>query len=59
MKRILFVLSIIFIILTFAGAAYVILNNGTVNAGYAVIPMLFSITTSTCYRQIKSSGKDT
>ncbi|MGN0607419.1 MAG: hypothetical protein ACI4JM_12955 [Oscillospiraceae bacterium] len=29
-----------FIVLTFVGAGYVILNHGEPNAGYAVVPML-------------------
>ena len=32
-------LSIIFMILTFVGAGYVLINHGQVNAGYAVVPM--------------------
>ena len=39
-KKIYFSLSILFIILTFIGAVYVLLNRGQVSAGYAVIPML-------------------
>lgn len=39
MKTLLFALTIIFIILTFVGAGYVLMNKGTVNAGYATIPM--------------------
>lgn len=35
------IMSIIFMILTFLGAGYVLLNHGRVNAGYAVIPMCF------------------
>ena len=35
------ILSFIFMILTFIGAGYVLLNKGQVNAGYAVIPSLF------------------
>lgn len=35
------IMSIIFMILTFVGAGYVLLNHGLVNAGYAVIPMCF------------------
>ena len=35
------IMSIIFMILTFVGAGYVLLNHGRVNAGYAVIPMCF------------------
>ena len=41
MKRNIFlVLQIAFILLTFIGAGYVILNDGEPNAGYAVVPML-------------------
>ena len=43
MKKILLILSIVFIILTFIGGGYVIVHRGTVNAGYAVIPMLFAL----------------
>ena len=38
----LLVLSIIFTILTFAGAIYVLTSHGTANAGYAVVPMVNS-----------------
>ena len=34
------VLQIAFVVLTFVGAGYVILNHGEPNAGYAVVPML-------------------
>lgn len=41
MKRNIFlVLQIEFIVLTFVGAGYVVLNHGEPNAGYAVVPML-------------------
>ena len=40
-KRFALIMSIIFMILTFVGAGYVLLNHGLVNAGYAVIPMCF------------------
>ena len=33
------IISILFMILTFVGAGYVLINHGQVNAGYAVIPM--------------------
>ena len=39
MKKVALALSIIFIILTFVGAGYIIYNGGKVNAGYAVVPM--------------------
>ena len=35
------ILTLVFVILTFIGAAYVLINKGTVNAGYAVVPSLF------------------
>lgn len=43
MKKIVLILGIIFLILTFAGACYVLINRGQVNAGYAVIPALWTI----------------
>lgn len=43
MKNVFLIITIIFIIFTFCGAAYVILKKGTVNAGYACVPMLFSL----------------
>ena len=43
MKNILFGLSILFIILTFIGAIYVLKSGGEMNAGYAIIPMIFTI----------------
>lgn len=50
MKKLLLVLSIIFVILTFAGAGYVLLNKGTVNAGYACVPMIFTLMFIEAYR---------
>ena len=43
MKKILCMLSIIFTVLTFVGAIYVISTEGEANAGYAVIPMVFTL----------------
>lgn len=37
-KKLALTLSVVFIILTFIGAGYVLLNNGKVNAGYACVP---------------------
>ena len=53
MKKIALALSIIFIILTFAGVAYVLYNRGQGNAGYAVVPMVFSLTFTSYYRNKK------
>ena len=43
MKKLLLILSVILTILTFAGAIYVLTSNGTANAGYAAVPLLFDI----------------
>ena len=42
-KKIFRILSFVFCILTFIGAGYVLINKGEANAGYAVIPSLFSV----------------
>lgn len=52
-QTILFVLTIIFIALTFCGAIYVLMNHGAVNAGYAVVPMVFALAFGSWYRQLK------
>ena len=41
--KIYFILLVIFTIFTFAGAIYVISNDGEPNAGYACIPMVFGL----------------
>ncbi len=53
MKNILLVLTITFIILTFLGAAYVLMNHGTVTAGYIVVPMVFGLAFGGWYYQFK------
>lgn len=50
MKKIAFVLSIIFTVLTFVGAVYVLINHGQVNAGYACIPMVLAIASHVGYK---------
>ena len=52
-QTILLVLTIIFIALTLGGVIYVLMNHGTVSAGYAVIPMVFALTFGNWYRQLK------
>lgn len=51
MKKFALVMSIIFTVLTFAGAGYVIYNGGNVNAGYAVVPMIFALVSIVFYRK--------
>ena len=41
-EKIFRILTLVFTVLTFIGAGYVLINKGEVNAGYAVIPSLFS-----------------
>ena len=53
MKKAALVLSVIFIILTFIGAGYVLYNRGRVNAGYAVIPFIFALVSVAFYRNRK------
>ena len=54
MKKLLLIFSILLTILTFAGAFYVFLSNGTANAGYAAIPMLFDVVCIGGYRAYKN-----
>ena len=53
MRKLALIVGIIFLILTFAGGGYVIINHGEVNAGYAVIPSLFTIICFGYYRKKK------
>lgn len=50
----LLVLSIIFTIMTFAGAIYVLQSHGREYAGYAVIPMLISLVCIIGYKTCKN-----
>ncbi|MFV0497325.1 MAG: hypothetical protein ACK5L0_04015 [Candidatus Fimivivens sp.] len=43
MKELLLGLSAIFALLTFIGMIYVLTSDGRINAGYSIIPMLFSL----------------
>ena len=46
-KKIALISGIIFLLLTFAGVSYVLINQGQKNAGYAVIPGLWAVI---CFR---------
>ena len=52
-KKLALTLSVVFIILTFIGAGYILLNNGKINAGYACIPMAFALIFVSFYRKYK------
>ncbi len=56
-QKIFRILSFVFCILTFIGAGYVLINKGEVNAGYAVIPSLFSVIFSQLSINEKSKNK--
>ena len=59
MKKVFLILSIIFIALTFVGAGYVLLNKGTVNAGYACVPMVFALASTFAYRSKRTKWANT
>lgn len=52
------VMSILFIILTFIGAGYVMLNHGQVSAGYAVVPMGMTLAFLSVYRDSKKKDEE-
>ena len=54
MKKLLLVLAIVFIVLTFVGAIFVLTSYGTANAGYAVIPMVIALACLAGYRTYKN-----
>ena len=57
MKKLLLILSIIFCVLTFAGAVLVLTPRGEYNAGYAVIPMVIALACFTGYRRYANKNK--
>lgn len=58
MKKLMFIFSIVFIMLTLVGASYVLINGGTVNAGYAVVPMTLALACSSGYKSFKNKDID-
>lgn len=54
MKTFTFILTIVFVILTFCGAGYVLVNHGQANAGYALVPMVFALASLVAYRNQKN-----
>lgn len=53
MKKMSLILGIVFLILTFVGGGYVLANQGQVNAGYAVVPGLWTMICFGFYRSKK------
>lgn len=58
MKKFLFILSAVFVILTFVGISHVLINKGTVSAGYAVVPMVMALACSSAYKTSKKKAHD-
>lgn len=56
MKKFALIMSIFFMILTLIGAGYVLINDGHVNAGYAIIPMLIFYAWTGIYSRQKKKG---
>ena len=54
MRKMFLILSILFTILTFAGAIYVLTSKGVANAGYAVMPMILTLGCFTLYKTLKT-----
>lgn len=52
--KIYFTLLLLFTILTFAGAIYVISNDGEPNAGYACVPMLLGFVFGGLFHQARN-----
>lgn len=57
MKKLLLCLTIVFGLVGLAGVAYVLVRKGEVNAGYAVIPMLFCIICGLGYAELRNRDK--
>jgi len=53
MKKLLLVLALIFSVLGFVGAIHVLSSGGEANAGYAVIPLVFSLIFQQAWRAKK------
>ena len=58
MKKLLFILMILFGIIGFIGAGYVLYTGGKASPGYGLIPMLFCLTCSQGYIALKKKDKD-
>lgn len=56
MKKVLFITTLFFVLLSFVGAGYVFYTDGQANAGYAVIPLIFALVCAGGYLVLK---KDT
>lgn len=53
MKRFWLFCGVVFLVLTFLGAGYVLYRRETVSAGYAAVPMVLALASLAGYRQKK------
>ena len=51
-RIVLLILTLLFAVLCFIGAGYVLKSGGEVNAGYAVVPMCLCLCCSVCLQSI-------
>ena len=56
-QKIYFIGLLIFTVITFIGAGYVISNGGVPNAGYAVIPMGIAVAFSSLFQFERNKNK--
>lgn len=52
MRKLVFVFWVLFTVLTVAGAMYVVRKGGAVSAGFAGVPMIFSLVFGSIYRML-------
>ena len=57
LRIILAVLTVVFAVLCFIGAGYVLANGGEVNAGYAVVPMCLCLCCSVFLQRINRKNR--
>ncbi len=58
MRKILLVFSIVFTVLTLAGIVYVLVSHGQKNAGFAIIPAVFTIAFVTAWKKQPPNKND-
>jgi hypothetical protein len=54
-KTLFLVLSVVFAVLAFCGAGYIVYTDGRANAGYACVPMVLELICAGCYRKFKNN----
>ena len=58
MKKVLLILTLVFGVLTFAGAGYVLYTGGEASPGFGVIPMLFCMICSSGLQAIQKRDQN-